>query len=78
MLTPKVFYTVSELAATIGMNRRTCDRLLVRMGIPMKPGKPRLVWLSDIQAVAPEMYASMAESDRLKTRAERLRLAGAA
>lgn len=69
MLTPKVVYTVAELAVRIGISRKSCDRLLVRMGIPMRPGKPKLIWLSDIQAVAPEMYASMAESDRLKQRA---------
>lgn len=73
MLTaPKVFYTVAELAQRIGMSRKSCDRLLVRMGIPMRSGKPRLVWLSDIQAVAPEMFASIAESDRLTCRASQV------
>lgn len=67
---PKPVYTVTELAEKLGISRRACIPLLVKMGIPIRPGKPRYVWLSDIQAAAPEMYASWAESERLRASAE--------
>ena len=64
MLTPKTYYTIAELANLIGMNRRTCDRMLQRIGILTTPGGKgrRIIWLSDIQSAMPEMYASMVDN----------------
>lgn len=66
IIAPKPLYTVVELARLLGLNRRACVPLLRRMGIPIQSGKPMYVWLSDIQSVAPEMYASWSESVRLR------------
>lgn len=68
MLTPKTYYTISELANLIGMHRRTCNRMLRRVGILQTVGGSgrHLIWLSDIQSAMPEMYASMVEQHRLR------------
>lgn len=62
----KPIYTVPELARMLGISRFRATTLLRRVGVPIQPGDPRMVYLSDIKACAPEIWTSMEEAAHIK------------
>ena len=45
MIEIKAVYTVPELGRMMGMERHRVARMIRRLGIPVQPGRPGLVWL---------------------------------
>lgn len=66
MIAIKPIYTVPELARMMGMSRQRAFRLLTRVGVPIQSGDPRTVYLSDIKAMAPDVWSSMEEAAHLR------------
>lgn len=64
-MTIKPVYTVAELGRMMGMTRNRAMRLLCRANVPIQPGDPRVVYLSDIKAMAPDIWSSMEEAAHL-------------
>lgn len=58
-------YTVPELGRMLRMNRDRTVRMLRRLNVPIKPGRPLLVFLSDLKALAPEVWSSLEEAAHL-------------
>lgn len=62
----KPIYTVPELARMMALTTKRALRLLARAGVPVQPGDPRMVYLSDLKAMAPEIWTSMEEAAHIK------------
>lgn len=63
----KAVYTVPELGALMGgMCRHRVARMLRRMGVPVLAGRPRLVLIADLKALAPAIWASLEEAAHLR------------
>lgn len=60
-ITLKPTYTVPELARLCGMTRQSMGRLLIRIGVPVIPGRPRRVALNAFRQGAPDLWASIIE-----------------
>ena len=57
----KGFYSVSEIAACLGVDRKKAFRLLARSGlIVVGTNRKQFVWISDLQDREPRIFASMA------------------
>ena len=62
----KPIYTVPELAEMLGVSKYRTLGLLRRVGVPVQAGDPRMVYLSDIKALAPEIWTSLEEAAHSK------------
>ena len=62
----KPIYTVPELAQMMCVSRQRAVRLLARARVPVQPVSPGIVYLSDIKAMAPEIWTSMEEAAHIK------------
>lgn len=50
----------------MGMSPERAARLLTRAGVAIQAGDPRMVYLSDIKASAPDIWLSMEEAAHIK------------
>ncbi len=50
----------------LGVSKHRVMGLLRRVHVPVQPGDPRLVYLSDIKASAPDIWLSMEEAAHIK------------
>jgi hypothetical protein len=66
----KPIYTVGELASMMSISRFRALRILRRARVPIQPGKPGLVYLSDLKAMAPDVWMSMEEAAHLRALAD--------
>lgn len=62
----KPIYTVPELGSLLGVHRNRAKRLLKRMGVPIRDGKPGLVLLADLKTLAPAVWSSLEEAAHLR------------
>jgi excisionase family DNA binding protein len=61
----KLAYTISELAQMTGFTRFQLYRLLDQAGLKnLRPGKKRLVYLSQLRKCASELFDSLTMLDR--------------
>lgn len=62
----KAVYTVPEIARLMGVETKRAIRLLERAHVPVRSGMPRVVYLCDLKAMAPDLWSSLEEAAHVR------------